>query len=51
MIIGKPILDENSRAYKVSEGWRGLGLDEKKIINRLLNRGFSHKAAKSIFEN
>ena len=43
--------DENSRAYKISEGWRKLGVENKKIINRLLSRGFSHKSAKSIFEN
>ena len=33
--------DEASRAYELAENWRKLGLDERKIINRLLSRGFS----------
>ncbi|MBR6900540.1 MAG: RecX family transcriptional regulator [Synergistaceae bacterium] len=42
--------DEASRAREVSKGWQNLGLDKRKIINRLLSRGFSHKAASSVFE-
>ena len=41
--------DEISRACKISENWKRSGLDERKIINRLLSRGFSQKAAKSVF--
>ncbi len=43
--------DESSRACEVSKSWRSLGLDSRKIINRLLSRGFSLKAARGVFEN
>ena len=39
--------DESSRAYQLANGWRKLGVDERKIINRLLNRGFSHRSART----
>ena len=42
--------DETSRACELSENWRRLGLDDRKIINRLLSRGFSHNAARSSLE-
>jgi len=37
--------DEISRACELAEDWRRLGIDERKIINRLLQRGFSHSSA------
>ncbi|MBQ9419363.1 MAG: RecX family transcriptional regulator [Synergistaceae bacterium] len=43
--------DESSRASEASKSWRNLGLDQRKIINRLLSRGFSLKAARSVFQN
>lgn len=43
--------EESSRAHEVSKGWVNLGLDQRKIINRLLSRGFSLKAARSVFED
>ena len=39
--------DEISRASELADGWRKLGIDERKIINRLLSRGFSHKSARA----
>ncbi|MBQ7196268.1 MAG: RecX family transcriptional regulator [Synergistaceae bacterium] len=43
--------DELSRARELSENWRRLGLENRKIINRLLSRGFSHNAARSSLED
>lgn len=37
--------DELSRACELSEEWHKLGLDERKIMNRLLSRGFSRSSA------
>ena len=34
--------DENERARELYESWQKTGLPHKKIINRLLSRGFSH---------
>lgn len=42
--------NENFRAYELFENWKKSGLDDRKIINRLLSRGFSQKAAKSVFD-
>ena len=39
--------DESSRAYQLANDWRKLGVDERKIINRLLSRGFSHRSARA----
>ncbi len=43
--------DELARARELSENWRRLGLEDRKIINRLLSRGFSHNAARSSLED
>ena len=43
--------DELSRARELSENWRRLCLENRKIINRLLSRGFSHNAARSSLED
>ena len=37
--------DERSRARELSEEWRKIGLDDRKIMNRLLSRGFSRSSA------
>ena len=37
--------DEFSRARELAEEWRRLGLDGRKIMNRLLSRGFSRTSA------
>ena len=37
--------DEFSRAFELASDWRKLGLDDKKIMNRLLSRGFSRSSA------
>lgn len=44
--------DEISRANKILKGWENsfTPADSKKIINRLLNRGFSHKTARTVIE-
>ncbi len=39
--------DEISRACELADGWKKLGVDERKIINRLLSRGFSHSSART----
>ena len=39
--------DENSRAYKLFETFKKQGLEDKKIMNRLLSRGFSLKSINS----
>ncbi len=36
--------DEISRACELAEDWRKIGLDERKIMNRLLSRGFSRSS-------
>ena len=38
--------DEISRAYELSNSWKKIGISDKKILTRLLSRGFSHKAAR-----
>ena len=43
--------DESSRACEVAKDWRTLGLDGRKIINRLMSRGFSLKAARSALQD
>ena len=37
--------DECERAEELAEGWRASGLEERKIISRLMSRGFSSKSA------
>ena len=39
--------NENLRACELSEEWQKLGIDERKIINRLLSRGFSHSSVRA----
>ena len=39
--------DENSRAYQLADDWGKLGIDEQKIVKRLLSRGFSHRSART----
>ena len=38
--------DEDLRANKLFESFKQQGMDNKKITNRLLSRGFSHKAVR-----
>lgn len=38
--------DEITRAQEISESWKRSGLEERKIISRLLSRGFSQKATR-----
>ena len=39
--------DESSRALELIQSWQKLGVDERKIISRLLSRGFSYSSIKS----
>ena len=39
--------DESFRASELAQSWRKVGIDERKIINRLLSRGFSHRSARA----
>ena len=39
--------DENSRAYQLADDWGKLGIDEQKIVKRLLSRGFSHRSTRT----
>ena len=42
--------DESDRARELSDSWRSSGLDERKISGRLLSRGFSRGAVRSVIE-
>ncbi|MBQ7221481.1 MAG: RecX family transcriptional regulator [Synergistaceae bacterium] len=40
--------EEPERAQELAESWRKSGLEEKKIISRLLSRGFTNRSVRSI---
>ena len=40
--------DECARAAEISDGWRKSGIDERKIKSRLMSRGFTEKAVRSV---
>ena len=42
--------DESDRASELADSWRSSGLDERKISGRLLSRGFSRGAVRSVIE-
>lgn len=42
--------DEEERARELAERWRSSGLEERKIIARLLSRGFSSRAVRELLE-
>ena len=42
--------DEISRASELAAEWKKSGLDERKIITRLLNRGFRNSSARKALE-
>ncbi len=42
--------DECERAQELAERWRASGLEERKITARLLSRGFTNKAVRSVIE-
>ena len=38
---------EEKRACELAEGWRKLGIEDRKIVSRLLSRGFTKRAVNS----
>ena len=42
---------ETDRACELAEGWRGSGLEDRKITARLINRGFTSRAAYSALQD
>ena len=40
--------DESERARELAESWRKSGVEDRKIVSRLLSRGFTNRAVHSI---
>ena len=40
--------DESQRAQDIAEAWRKSGIEDRKIQSRLLSRGFTNRAVRSI---
>ncbi len=45
------IADESERACELVAAWRKSGVEDRKIVSRLLSRGFTNKAVRSALSN